>query len=88
MDLGLKDANVVLIGASRGIGRGTGRKFAAEGAKVALFARNWNGLEKTAAQCREAGSPEFFIMPRTWRTVCRLRPRSRALEKNGARSTC
>lgn len=60
MDLGLKDAHVVLIGASRGIGRAAARKFAAEGAKLALFARNLKGLEKTAGQCREAGSPEVL----------------------------
>lgn len=60
MDLGLKDAHVVLVGASRGIGRAAARKFAAEGAKLALLARNLKGLEKTAAQCREAGSPEVL----------------------------
>lgn len=60
MDLGLKDAHVVLVGASRGIGRAAARRFAAEGAKVALLARNLKGLEKTAAQCREAGSPEVL----------------------------
>ena len=62
MDLGLKDANVVLVGASRGIGRAAARQFAAEGAKVALLARNVKGLEKTAAQCREAGSPEVLTL--------------------------
>ncbi|HKX78696.1 MAG TPA: SDR family NAD(P)-dependent oxidoreductase, partial [Novosphingobium sp.] len=51
MDLGLKDAKVVLVGASRGIGRAAARQFAAEGARVALLARNIKGLEKTAAQC-------------------------------------
>ncbi len=60
MDLGLKDAHVVLVGASRGIGRAAARKFAADGAKLALIARNLKGLEKTAAQCREAGSPEVL----------------------------
>ena len=58
MDMGLKDANVVLAGASRGIGRAAARRFAAEGARIALLARNVKGLEKTAAQCREAGSPD------------------------------
>ena len=62
MDLGLKDANVVLFGASRGIGRAAARKFAAEGAKIALLARNVKGLEKTAAQCREAGSPQVLTL--------------------------
>lgn len=60
MDLGLKDAHVVLVGASRGIGRAAARKFAANGAKLALIARNLKGLEKTAAQCRELGSPEVL----------------------------
>lgn len=60
MDLGLKDAHVVLVGASRGIGRAAARAFAAEGAKLALLARNLKGLEKTAAQCRELGSPEVL----------------------------
>jgi len=60
MDLGLKDAHVVLIGASRGIGRAAARQFAKEGAKLALIARNLKGLEKTANQCREAGSPEVL----------------------------
>lgn len=62
MDLGLKDAHVVLVGASRGIGRAAARCFAAEGAKVALIARNVKGLEKTAAQCREAGSTEVLCL--------------------------
>lgn len=60
MDLGLKDAHVVVVGASRGLGRATARRYAAEGAKVALLARNVKGLEKTAAQCRDAGSPEVL----------------------------
>ncbi|KHK88974.1 SDR family NAD(P)-dependent oxidoreductase [Novosphingobium malaysiense] len=60
MDLGLKDAHVVVFGASRGMGRAAARQFAAEGAKVALIARNLKGLEKTAAQCRDAGSPEVL----------------------------
>ena len=62
MDLGLKDAHVVLVGASRGIGRAAARHFAKEGAKLALIARNLKGLEKTAAQCREVGSPEVLTL--------------------------
>lgn len=60
MDLGLKGAHVVLVGASRGIGRAAARKFAAEGAKLALLARNLKGLEKTAKQCRELGAAEVL----------------------------
>lgn len=62
MDLGLKDAHVVIVGASRGIGRAAARHFAAEGAKLALIARNVKGLEKTATQCREAGSPDVLCL--------------------------
>lgn len=62
MDLGLKDAHVVIVGASRGIGRAAARQFAADGAKVALIARNLKGLEKTAAQCRDAGSPDVLTL--------------------------
>lgn len=62
MDLGLKDANVVVVGASRGMGRGTARRFAGEGARLALVARSKKGLEKTADQCRAAGSPEVIVL--------------------------
>ena len=48
MDLGLKDAHVVIVGASRGIGRAAARQFAADGAKVALIARNLFGTEDEA----------------------------------------
>jgi 3-oxoacyl-[acyl-carrier protein] reductase len=61
MDLGLKNARVVVVGASRGIGRGIAKRFAREGALLALVARNEKGLEKTAAQCRELGCPEVVL---------------------------
>lgn len=62
MDLGLKNANVVVVGASRGMGRGTARKFAGEGANLALVARSKKGLEKTAEQCRQAGAGEVIVL--------------------------
>ena len=62
VDLGLKDANVVVVGASRGMGRGAARRFAGEGARLALVARSRKGLEKTADQCRAAGSPEVIVL--------------------------
>jgi NAD(P)-dependent dehydrogenase (short-subunit alcohol dehydrogenase family) len=62
MDLGLSDARVVIVGASRGMGRAAARAFAAEGARLALLARNPKGLAKTAAQCEEAGSPEVMTL--------------------------
>jgi 3-oxoacyl-[acyl-carrier protein] reductase len=61
MDLGLQDARVVVVGASRGIGRGIAKRFAKEGARLALIARNEKGLEKTAAQCRDLGGSEIIL---------------------------
>jgi 3-oxoacyl-[acyl-carrier protein] reductase len=60
MDLGLTNARVAIVGASRGIGRAAARTFAAEGAKLALIARSSKGLEKTASQCRDAGASEVL----------------------------
>ena len=47
MDLGLKGKNAVVTGGSKGIGRAVARCFAAEGANVAICARN--GEEVTTA---------------------------------------
>jgi NAD(P)-dependent dehydrogenase (short-subunit alcohol dehydrogenase family) len=44
MDLGLKDATVLITGGSKGIGFACARGFIAEGAKVVMVARCSNGL--------------------------------------------
>jgi NAD(P)-dependent dehydrogenase (short-subunit alcohol dehydrogenase family) len=49
VDLGLTGARAVVVGASRGIGLAVARGLAAEGAVVALVARDADGLERAAA---------------------------------------
>ncbi len=55
MDLGLKGKNVVVTGASRGIGRAIALGFAREGAGVAICARSNTALEATAAELTALG---------------------------------
>ncbi len=53
---------VVITGASGGIGRATARRFAADGAKVALLARGRKGLEAAAAEVERAGG-QALVLP-------------------------
>ena len=52
---------VVITGASGGVGRAAARKFAAEGAKIALLARGRNGLEATAREVEQAGGKALVL---------------------------
>jgi NAD(P)-dependent dehydrogenase (short-subunit alcohol dehydrogenase family) len=58
MDLGLSGATAVVTGGSSGMGRAAAECLAAEGAKVAVFARRKTELDETVAALREAGSPD------------------------------
>ncbi len=52
----LENRVVVVTGANQGIGKGIARLFAAEGAKLALCARNASKLEATAEELRQGGA--------------------------------
>jgi NAD(P)-dependent dehydrogenase (short-subunit alcohol dehydrogenase family) len=57
-----KDSDVVVItGASGGVGRAAARKFAADGAKVALLARGRKGLEGAARDVEQAGGKALAL---------------------------
>lgn len=62
MDLGLHGKAVAVTGASKGLGRAIALCFAAEGANVAICARDPSALSQTAVDLRERGI-EVFSTP-------------------------
>ncbi|MCA1832751.1 MAG: SDR family oxidoreductase [Actinomycetota bacterium] len=51
----VRDAVVVITGASSGVGRATARLFAQHGARIGLLARNQDGLKATAREIEALG---------------------------------
>ena len=52
---------VVITGASGGVGRATARRFADDGAKIALLARGEVGLEGAATEIEERGGKALIL---------------------------
>ena len=62
MDLGLKNARVLVTAASQGLGAATAKRFSMEGAVVVINSRNLEKLQATAAEINaETGNPVFTL---------------------------
>ncbi len=58
----LKDAVVLITGASSGIGEATAYAFAAEGARLLLAARRLERMQEAAPKLREAGAADVHVV--------------------------
>ena len=58
MDLGLENAQAVVAGGSKGMGRAVAEILAEDGARVAVMARGKEALDETVDALRGAGAPD------------------------------
>ena len=68
---------VLITGASSGIGEGCARKFASQGGRIILNARNVRKLEELALELKEMYNAECYVMPFD---VCDRKAAAEALE--------
>lgn len=61
MDLGISDRVAFVCGGSKGLGRATSERLAAEGVKVALAARDQSAIDETVAAIRQNGGTALGI---------------------------
>lgn len=62
MDLGLRNAKVLVTASSQGLGKAAARRFSLEGALVVINSRNLGELQAAAAEINaESGNPVFTI---------------------------
>jgi len=63
MDLGLANATAIITGGTKGMGRASAEILAAEGARVAVFARSAAELRETEKALAALGSPDCVGFP-------------------------
>lgn len=63
LELGLRDKVAVITGGSDGLGRAAAHRLATEGAKVAIFARRADHLERTAEEIRRSTGGDVLARP-------------------------
>jgi len=63
METGLRNRAVIVAASSQGMGRATAEAFAAEGARVAMCARNEKTLRAAAEEIRQKHKAEVFAQP-------------------------
>ncbi len=59
MELGIKNKNVLIVGASKGIGKGIACAFAEEKAKIVAVARTESLMAEVKKECLQLGCPSF-----------------------------